>query len=75
MREAKLEAMGLPLKEERRPRHDKPQMATDELVGGAAHGWVWMLTVGLGHGAVQETDATIMRELSSGVDTGSLKEG
>ncbi|KAG9317810.1 hepatocellular carcinoma-associated antigen 59-domain-containing protein [Chiua virens] len=32
MRDAKLEAMGLPPKEERKPRHDKPQMATDEMV-------------------------------------------
>lgn len=32
MREAKLEAMGLPALEERKPRHDKPQMATDEMV-------------------------------------------
>jgi len=32
MREAKLEAMGLPAQEERKQRHDKPQMATDEMV-------------------------------------------
>ncbi|KAH0840253.1 hepatocellular carcinoma-associated antigen 59-domain-containing protein [Lanmaoa asiatica] len=32
MRDAKLEAMGLLPQEERKPRHDKPQMATDELV-------------------------------------------
>ncbi|KAH7887355.1 hepatocellular carcinoma-associated antigen 59-domain-containing protein [Phlebopus sp. FC_14] len=32
MRDAKLEAMGLPPQEDRRPRHDRPQMATDEVV-------------------------------------------
>ncbi|KAF8559429.1 hypothetical protein OG21DRAFT_1402941 [Imleria badia] len=32
MRNAKLEAMGLAPQEDRKPRHDKPQMATDELV-------------------------------------------
>ncbi|KAG8218994.1 hepatocellular carcinoma-associated antigen 59-domain-containing protein [Butyriboletus roseoflavus] len=32
MRDAKLEAMGLPPQEDRKPRHDKPQMATDEMV-------------------------------------------
>lgn len=33
LRDAKLEAMGLPPEEhERRPQHDRPQMATDELV-------------------------------------------
>ncbi|KAI9574291.1 hepatocellular carcinoma-associated antigen 59-domain-containing protein [Boletus coccyginus] len=32
MRDAKLEAMGLPPQDERKPRHDKPQMATDEMV-------------------------------------------
>ena len=34
MRDAKLEAMGLPPQEDRKPRHDKPQMATDEFVRG-----------------------------------------
>ena len=33
LRDAKLEAMGLPPEEhEHRPHHDRPQMATDELV-------------------------------------------
>jgi len=32
MRDAKLEAMGLAPQDDRRPRHDKPQMATDEMV-------------------------------------------
>ncbi|KAF8138901.1 hypothetical protein EV363DRAFT_1523219 [Boletus edulis] len=32
MRDAKLEAMGLPPREDRKPRYDKPQMATDEMV-------------------------------------------
>ena len=36
MRDAKLEAMGLPPQEDRKPRHDKPQMATDEMVRGTA---------------------------------------
>ena len=34
MRDAKLEAMGLLPQEDRKMRHDKPQMATDELVRG-----------------------------------------
>lgn len=32
MRDAKLEAMGLPPQEDRRPRGERPQMATDEVV-------------------------------------------
>ncbi|KAI6034903.1 hepatocellular carcinoma-associated antigen 59-domain-containing protein [Pisolithus orientalis] len=32
MRNAKLQAMGLPVPEERRPRNDRPQMATDDIV-------------------------------------------
>ncbi|KAG6333311.1 hypothetical protein ID866_5778 [Astraeus odoratus] len=32
MRNAKLEAMGLPLQEDRKPRSDRPQMATDDIV-------------------------------------------
>jgi hypothetical protein len=36
MRDAKLEAMGYAPQEDRKPRHDKPQMATDEMVRGAA---------------------------------------
>ncbi|KAI6100179.1 hepatocellular carcinoma-associated antigen 59-domain-containing protein [Pisolithus sp. B1] len=32
MRNAKLQAMGLPVPDERRPRHDRPQMATDDIV-------------------------------------------
>ena len=62
MRDAKLEAMGLAPQEERKPRHDKPQMATDEMVRGTVLRWSWygmVLTLGLGHGTVQETDAKI----------------
>ena len=36
MRDAKLEAMGYAPQEDRKPRHDKPQMATDEMVRGSA---------------------------------------
>lgn len=32
MRNAKLQAMGLPLPDERRPRNERPQMATDDIV-------------------------------------------
>ncbi|KAF9236233.1 hepatocellular carcinoma-associated antigen 59-domain-containing protein [Melanogaster broomeanus] len=32
LRDAKLEARGLPVKEDRKPRDDRPQMATDEVV-------------------------------------------
>ena len=39
MRDAKLEAMGLAPQEERKPRHDKPQMATDEMVRGTVLRW------------------------------------
>lgn len=37
MRDAKLEAMGLLPQEDRKPRHDKPQMATDEMVCGTVY--------------------------------------
>lgn len=60
MRDAKLEARGLPPQEERKPRHDKPQMATDELVRGLAPTRRrYDLTLALGHGTVQETNAKI----------------
>ena len=36
MRDAKLEAMGYAPQEDLKPRHDKPQMATDEMVRGTA---------------------------------------
>ena len=39
MRDAKLEAMGLAPQEERKPRQDKPQMATDEMVRGTVLRW------------------------------------
>lgn len=60
MREAKLEAMGLPAQEDRKPRHDKPQMATDEMVRDAStYGGDMCRRVVVGHGTVQETDAKI----------------
>ena len=55
MRDAKLEAMGL-------MRHDKPQMATDEPVGGynpCGSGGYLFMTLVVGHGTVQETDVKI----------------
>jgi len=61
MRDAKLEAMGLPPQDERKPRHDKPQMATDELVRGNSYGGhdMFLTRALLGHGTIQETDAKI----------------
>lgn len=71
IRDAKLEAMGLPPAEDNephrgnRPRHDRPQMATDEMVrvlnrSSFCPALTPTVPIFLGHGAVQEADAKVV---------------
>ena len=61
LRDAKLEAMGLPPEDhEHRPHYERPQMATDEMVNdlNLFHVNIVVLIVFVpGHGALQEADA------------------
>lgn len=59
MRDAKLEAMGLAPQEDRRPRGDRPQMATDEVVWRLLLFGDYLLIFYLGHGALQEKNAQV----------------
>ena len=65
MRDAKLEAMGLPTQDDqpRRPQHDRPQMATDEMVCTSPRNFNLQPSSSLvlvGHGTFQETYAKII---------------
>lgn len=64
MRDAKLEAMGLPTQDDqpRRPQHDRPQMATDEMVRNVPYIFQSSpsLPLFLGYGTLQETYAKII---------------
>lgn len=68
LRDAKLEAMGLPPQDDspRRTNHDRHQTATDEIVcvvyGSLGYSDVHLLLL-LGHGALQETNAQVIRQL------------
>jgi hypothetical protein len=62
IRDAKREAMGLPPQpeEEYRPRHDRPQTATDEIVSPLAYvRHAAGADVGPGHGTIQEANAQV----------------
>lgn len=70
IRDAKLEAIGLPPAEDHephrgnRPRHDRPQMATDEMVrifgcSSFSLGFI-SFHIFIGYGAVQEADAKVV---------------
>ena len=59
MRDAKLEAMGLAPQEDRRPRGERPQMATDEVVWKLVLLDNYELIFCSGHGALQEKNAQV----------------
>ena len=60
LRDAKLEAMGLPPEDhDRQPHHDRPQMATDELVRMSILEETQRSHVTAGHGTIQEAYAQI----------------
>ena len=64
MREAKLEAMGMPPQDDqpRKSGHEKPQMATDEMVRLVEY-FIRLFHVEYhpaGHGTLQETNAQMM---------------
>jgi hypothetical protein len=62
MRDAKLEARGMRPREDRRPRNDRPQMATDEVVCVTLRRSLFLAHQGIiGHGTVQEEDAKMTR--------------
>lgn len=66
LRDAKLEAMGLlPEDHEHRPHHDRPQMATDEMVHVVPARYTAPRfsphNVNIGHGTVQKTYAQVVR--------------
>lgn len=63
IRDAKLEAMGLPPSEDQPRRQDKPQMATDEVVSATLPcllSGLCDLIQNTGYGALQETDAQVI---------------
>jgi hypothetical protein len=61
LRDAKLEAMGMPPQDDatRRSYHERAQMATDELVGILVSLYLISLTTNLGHGTVQKENAEV----------------
>ena len=60
IRDAKLEAMGLPPQEDHHPRRDRPQMATDEMVRLLALRPEVRTHMGTGYGTLQEAYAKIV---------------
>jgi hypothetical protein len=62
LRDAKLEAMGMPPQDDlpRRSNHERTQMATDEMVCLMEYRILLPLTIAAGYGTFQEEDAKVV---------------